>query len=343
MIEAEAASGSLSEARLVERFGGRLPGAGSEFHRLATAGVGPNLAERARALSAIRRFFDARGFVEVDTMVRVESPGLDAYVDAIGAESGWLITSPEHQMKRLLVGGLPRIYQLVHASRAGERGHLHEPEFMMLEWYRAFAGQEEILADTEALVRSVVTALAGEPRVRVCGHFVDLSGPFERLPVSEAFRRYAGADALELAERDPDAFFRALVDDVEPALARAPRPVFLVDYPLSQAGLARPRADRPDLAERFELYVGGVELCNGYGELTDAAEQRRRFEREQARRRKEGAPMHPIDERLLAALAEGMPPSGGNALGVDRLIMLALGAERIQDVIAFPRSRGGPG
>ena len=171
------------------------------------------------------------------------------------------------------------------------------------------------------------------------GATVDLGAPFERLAVADAFARWAGVpaeDAIALATRDEDRFFRLLVDAVEPALAGSPRPVFLVDYPAPFASLARLSARDPRVAERFELYVAGVELCNGFGELTDAAEQRARLVRDQEARRQAGKPVYPIDERFLAALEEGMPPSAGNALGLDRLVAVCLGGTNIGAVSAFP-------
>jgi lysyl-tRNA synthetase class 2 len=208
----------------------------------------------------------------------------------------------------------------------------------MLEWYRAFSGMLDVLADTEQVVASVVRELRGTRSVQIRGASVDVTPPFERVTVREAFKDYAGvADAADLAASDPDRYFDVLVGSVEPGLARLPRAVALTEFPITQAALARPCPHDPTVAERFEVYVGGVELCNGFGELTDPIEQRRRFEREYERRRRTGAPLHPIDEPFLAALAEGLPPSGGNALGFDRLVALALSAEKLQDVIAFPK------
>jgi lysyl-tRNA synthetase class 2 len=241
-------------------------------------------------------------------------------------------------MKRLIVGGLPRIFELARVSRADEHGVLHEPEFTLLEWYRAFAGQDEIRADTELVIERVARALRGRPElVAPSGRVIDVRPPFSRLTVRDAFRRWAGVrDASRLARRNPDRFFELLVGRVEPRLARLPRPVFLCDYPITQAALARPSPSDPSVAERFELYVGGIELSNGYGELTDPVEQRKRFVAERKRRKAARRPAYPIDERFLAALREGMPRAGGNALGFDRLLMLALGAKSVQEVVAFP-------
>jgi lysyl-tRNA synthetase class 2 len=300
-----------------------------EQHRFQVEGVAPNLRARAKAFAAARSFFTSRNFLEVDTPELVPSPGLDLHLDAIEALGGYLITSPEYQMKRLLAGGLPRIFQLCHVFRRGEVGARHNPEFTMLEWYRAFAGVEEVMRDTEELVAETFLLLAG----RTFEH------PFARLSVGDAFLRFASVsedDFFALAANDTESFFRILVDRVEPAIASLEQPVFLVDYPLSQASLARPKPADPRVCERFELYVGGVELCNGFGELTDPVEQRRRLLADQQTRASLGKPVYPIDERFLAALEEGMPPSAGNALGLDRLVALALGEPDIARVMPFP-------
>lgn len=327
----------LSSARVVQRIPCSPPPPDGEHARLS-AGAGERLAARARAIAAIRDYFVRERFVEVETPVNVRTPGLDAYVDAIATETGFLTTSPELQMKRLLVAGLPRIFQFARVSRAFEHGPWHEPEFSMLEWYRAFADQTAVMTDTEQIVHRVVSVIAGGSWLELAGgRRLDVAPPFDRLTVAEAFREHASVnDVADLAASDEDRFFQLLVDRVEPALAGHPRPVFLCDYPLSQAALARPNPEDPRFAERFELYVGGVELCNGFSELTDPAEQRRRFEKERARRQSSGAPVYAIDERFMAALCEGMPPSAGNALGLDRLIALATGAAGVADVLAFP-------
>jgi len=295
------------------------------------------LSERAHVLSTVRSFFDARGFLEVETPVMVRSPGLDMALDAFAvagtdAEPCWLITSPEYHMKRLLAEGWPRIYQIVRCFRRGEVGAMHNPEFTMLEWYRKRATMLDVARDTEQLVAAVTGGY-----VQLGDRIIDVRPPVERLTVCEAFARFAGFsrdETLFAAANDPDRYFRAMVDLVEPALARFEHAVFLVDYPASQASLARKKPDDPELAERFELYVAGVELCNGFGELVDPVEQRTRFEHDQAQRRARGMPVYPIDERLLEALAF-LPPSGGNALGLDRLAALACGTTEIAEVIAF--------
>ncbi|MCC6216908.1 MAG: EF-P lysine aminoacylase GenX [Polyangiaceae bacterium] len=338
VVSGRLTGGSVVErARLVARYPYPAPRGDGEHARLSWAGVGPRLVARAQALAAIRGWFAPRGFVEVETPLRVRTPGVDAHVDALRAEGGYLITSPELSLKRLLVGGMPRVFQLARVTRLDEAGPLHLPEFTLLEWYRAFSGMSAVIDDTEALVRHVVSTVAGRSSVERAGRRVHLRAPFERVTVREAFRRFAGvADAVTLAETNEDEFFARWVAEVEPALARLERPVFVVEYPATQAALARRSPADGRVAERFELYLAGVELCNGYGELTDAVEQRARFVAERAARRRTGRRVYPLDDAFLRALGEGMPPSGGNALGVDRLVLLTAGAERVEAVAAVP-------
>lgn len=300
------------------------------------------LRARARARKAVRDFFDDRAFLEVETPAAVPSPGLDLHLDAFPVAGEhpprWLITSPEYQMKRLLAGGAPRIYQLARCWRRGERGAHHEPEFTMLEWYRAFAGSPEVMRDTEQLVAHVARAtLDGSTVIPGRESPIDVAPPWQRLTVDEAFRTFANVAVADVLP-DEERFFRILVDQVEPQLGRM-RPIFLTHWPASMASLARLDPDDPSVCDRFEAYVAGIELCNGFGELVDPVEQRRRFEADQRKREAEGKIAYPIDERFIGALEEGMPPSGGNALGFDRLVMLVLGAESIGDVMAFPAHR----
>lgn len=350
IVEASFDRDKLVMGRVVERFRPAKPkvSRGSlsevpsgETERFVLRGVGRALEARAKTFGLVRSFFDRRGFVEVDTPSMVPCPGLDLHLDAYGVADAphWLITSPEYQMKRLLVGGIPRCYQMARCYRRGEVGGRHNPEFLMLEWYRAFAPVDAVISDTEDLVRHVITELSGRDHVFVEGVRVDLSGPFERLTVGEAFMRFAHVsadEAIAWATDDEDRFFRVLVDEVEPALARLGHPVFMTDYPAPFASLARLSPRDPRVAERFELYVGSLEVCNGFGELTDPVEQRTRFLRDQAHRREQGKAVYPLDERFLAALEEGMPPAAGNALGLDRLVALGLSAPTIGDVTSFP-------
>jgi lysyl-tRNA synthetase class 2 len=284
----------------------------------------PLLRERARVVRAVREFFHARDFLEVDTPALVPSPGMDLHLDAFSVERDrYLITSPEYQMKRLLADGHERIYQVCKAFRRGEMGTQHNPEFTILEWYRAHAQVEDVVRDTEQLVAAV---------------HPELSPPFPRLTVCEGFERFAAvkeSDVLAWASNDEDRYFRTWVEAVEPGIARTFAAVFVVDYPASQASLARTKPADERFCERFELYVGGVELCNGFGELTDPVEQRARFEHDQRERRKRGLPVYPIDEKLMDALRRGLPPCAGNALGVDRLVALACGTPDIGNVLAF--------
>jgi lysyl-tRNA synthetase class 2 len=240
-------------------------------------------------------------------------------------------------MKRLLVGGIPKLFQLVHCFRAGELGPLHSPEFLMLEWYRAFTGWRAMLLDTEQLLFALCTTICSSSMLELpSGQSIDMTPPFIRLSVREAFQRFAGvADASRLAENDEDEYFQLFVDKVEPAIARHDKPVFLHDYPASQAALARLSPSDPSVAERFELYLGGIELCNGYGELTDAVEQRARSERDRQRRRALGRFVPELPARFLAALERGMPPASGNALGMDRVIALLCRQTRIDAVRPF--------
>ncbi len=279
------------------------------------------LAERARVVRDVRAFFESRGFLEVETPAIVPSPGMDLHLDAFVVEgAGFLITSPEYQMKRLLAEGYERIFQVCRCFRRGEKGQQHNPEFTMVEWYRGNSDVEVVVRDTEDLVASVL----------------GVDKPFPRMTVCEAFARFAGTserDVLAWAASDHDRYFRTWVERVEPRIAEM-RAVFVVDYPASQASLARTKPSDPRFCERFELYVSGIELCNGFGELTDAREQRERFERDQRARRDNGLPVYPIDERFIAAMAT-LPPSAGNALGLDRLVALACGEADIHRVLAF--------
>jgi lysyl-tRNA synthetase class 2 len=317
----------------------RPPGADGEVRRFLLDGVGHRLQARSQVIGALRRHLEADDFLEVETPMLVPCPGLDLHLDGCAADGGFLITSPEYQMKRLLSGGLPRIFQIARCFRRGEQGPWHNPEFTLLEWYRAFSGYEDILDDTEALVCTAALELRDEASFQVGPRRIDLERPFLRVTVAEAFRCHAGVEEEELlrwAREDEDRYFRVLVEQVEPALAALDQPVFLLDYPASQASLARRKPSDPRYAERFELYVAGVELCNGFGELNDPAEQRARFEADQAERRRRGLPVYPLDERFLRALEEGMPPASGNALGLDRLVALACGASSLAEILAFP-------
>jgi lysyl-tRNA synthetase class 2 len=307
----------------------------------------PLLAVRARILQAVRAYFIGAGFLEVETPVRVPAPGQEVHLDAFPAGADrFLITSPEYHMKRLVAAGAARIFQITRAFRAEEQGAHHQPEFTIIEWYRANEPLETIADDCEQVVRTAAAASGGGA--------VDLTGGFERATVAELLARHVGIDlagdetAAALASKAraagvdlgsatayDDVFFQIFLDRVEPQLGRA-RPTFVFDWPMPLAALARAKAlpGRPPVAERFELYAGGLELANAFGELTDPDEQRARFVAESALRRQRGKTVYPLDEKLLAALGR-MPPTAGVALGFDRLCMLASGARDIREVIAF--------
>jgi lysyl-tRNA synthetase class 2 len=287
---------------------------------------------RARLNDAIRRFFRERGFLEVDTPVLLSANAPETHIDATPAGAGWLRTSPELAMKRLLAAGVENLFQLGPCFRDGEHGRWHHPEFTLLEWYRANAGYLEILADTKALL----AALALELRGALDFTWQDKPLSFaqelwEKHTVSQAFIEHAGWDpALHF---DPDRFDLDLVTRVEPALP-ADHPVVLIDYPAPLAALARKKPGDPARAERWELYLGGVEIANAYSELTDPAEQRARFEEANVLRQQRGAAPYPLDDAFLSALPR-MPPSGGIALGVDRLLMILSDADSLDGVLPF--------
>ncbi len=333
--------------------GGDYPAPGREVMRLPRARL-DKLRARARALATLREVFAARGFLEVETPLLVPSPGLEIHLDAVRAGDGYLITSPEYQMKRLLAAGFEKIYQVCKCFRANERGAHHAGEFTMVEWYRAHAGIDAIIEDTEQLAAAVVRTLAGAPSARVGGRAIDVTPPWRRLTVRGVMAEYAGvhvdgaepagdlvravrAAGIEVADGTAwdDAFFAAFLARVEPAIAALDHAIILEDWPAPLAALARRKPDDPKTALRFEAYVGGLELANAFDELTDVDEQRARFREDQRVRAERGRPVYPIDEKLLAALAEGLPPSAGIALGFDRLVMLATGAETIAEVLTF--------
>ena len=310
------------------------------------------LEARARIASAVRAVFAREGFLEVETPALQVSPGLEPHLFAFesrlrdphgGAERAlYLRTSPEFALKKLLVAGLPRIFELSHAFRNAERSSTHHPEFTMLEWYRAGADYEALCRDCESLLRAAADA-AGVAFLGFRGVACDPRAPAERLTVADALARHAGVELAELRrggrESFEDRFFRCFLESVEPKRG-AGRATLLVDWPIELAALARAKPGEPALAERVELFVCGLELANGWSELTDPAEQRRRFERDQAEKARLYGERYPIDEDFMAALEHGLPESAGMALGFDRLVMCATGAERIDDVLFAPVDEG---
>jgi len=328
-----------------------------------------NARARNRLQTTIRGVLGASGYEEVETPCLVPAPGMEPHLRAFEAEFApetggaprrlYLHSSPEYAMKRLLADGWSRIFQIARVFRNGEVSATHNPEFTMLELYRAGTDYRGVMEDLEQVVAACARTLhpSGEARLERGGAAVELEPPFERLAVADAFSARAGidlaacdGDAARLrdaarargydagpeGEGFDDAFFRVFLAAIEPTLGW-PRPTYLVDWPASMAALARLKPGDPRWAERFELYVAGMELANGFSELNDAREQRRRLVEEQALRRRLGRPVHPLDERFLEAVGR-MPDAGGVALGLDRLLMLLVGATRIEEVLLFPAS-----
>lgn len=324
------------------------------------------LRARGRIVAAIRQKFAAQDFVEVETGVLQVSPGNELHLHAFASEwvtpgatrmPLYLRTSPEFACKKLLAAGEKRIFEIARVFRNRERGALHHPEFTLVEWYRAGDPYEAVMQDCVTLLRGAAEA-TGTRELSFRGRTADPFAEPERVTVAEAFARFAGIDLLATLSREEpdredlarqtqaagvriaaddswsDIFSRVLVEKVEHRLGLG-RPTILYEYPVPEAALARQKPGDPRVAERFELYACGVELANGFGELTDAAEQRRRFEAAMAEKERIYGERYPIDEDFLAALAQ-MPEASGCALGLDRLVMLATGAARIDQVIWGP-------
>ncbi|HEV7261222.1 MAG TPA: EF-P lysine aminoacylase EpmA [Bosea sp. (in: a-proteobacteria)] len=334
----------------------------------------PALLTRGRVKAALRRWFEARDFVEVEAAILQVSPGNETHLhgfattlidNAAQPHPYYLHTSPEFAAKKLLAAGEARIFDFARVFRNRERTALHHPEFTMLEWYRAGEDYETLMRDSAALLAEAARA-AGVDVLRWRGIEADPFAEPERLTLQDAFGRYAGIDLLRTVTADHDVdrgglaadaieagirvadddtwsdiFSRVLSEKVEPHLGRG-RATILCEYPISEAALARPKPGDPRVAERFELYACGVELANAFGELTDPAEQRRRFEADMDEKARIYGERYPIDEDFLAALA-AMPPASGIALGFDRLVMLCTGARRIEDVLWTPVAEPGRG
>jgi lysyl-tRNA synthetase class 2 len=332
----------------------------------------PALLARGRIKSALRRWFEARGFVEVEAAILQVSPGNETHlhgfattlVDDAGARHPYYLhTSPEFAAKKLLAAGETRIFDFARVFRNRERTALHHPEFTMLEWYRVGEDYDALMDDCAALLAEAARA-AGATWLSWRGVEADPFAAPERLTVQDAFLRHAGIDLLRTVTADDDLdrgglaadactagirvapddtwsdiFSRILSERVEPQLGRG-RATILCEYPISEAALARPKPGAPRVAERFELYACGVELANAFGELTDAAEQRRRFEADMDEKGRIHGERYPIDEDFLTALAE-MPQASGIALGFDRLVMLCTHARRIEDVLWTPLAEPG--
>jgi len=290
-----------------------------------------NLERRARVIDAVRSFFNESGFLEIETPVRIPAPAPEMHIDAQESGNWFLQTSPELCMKRLLAAGYEKIFQICRCFRKGERGNRHIPEMTLLEWYAAGFDYIDLMIQCEALVGFVAGRMGIDQRLVYRGHMVDLTPPWDRMTVAEAFERYGKMSAQQAL--DKDCFDEIMGIDIEPQLGFG-RPLFLYDYPARCGALARLKPAEPLVAERFELYVAGMELCNAFSELTDPLEQRARFDAENRTRGTKGKTVYPIAEPFLQAL-EAMPPAAGNALGLDRLVMLFTGAASIDAVVAF--------
>ena len=290
-----------------------------------------NLRLRARIIQAVRSFFIERTYLEIDTPIRIPAPAPEAHIEAVASEEYFLQTSPELCMKQLLAAGYSRVFQICKCFRKNERGRKHLPELTMLEWYRAGGNYYDLMDDCQDLIGFIAQKTTGSNLLRYQEQAIPLDPPWPRLAVAEAFRQYASMDVEEALAKD--CFEEVMVNDIEPHLGTT-GPLFLYDYPAVLGALARLKPDNSRVAERFELYVAGIELCNGFSELTDPAEQRTRFESEQKLRQSLDKPVYPMPQKFLASLND-MPAACGNALGLDRLVMLFADTADIDDVVAF--------
>lgn len=290
------------------------------------------LRKRAALIQAIRRFFIDRDYIEVDTPLRLPVLIPEAHNEPVESGDHFLQTSPEICMKRLLAeAGCSKIFQICKCFRNKERGDRHLPEFTMLEWYRTQATYHSLMAECEDLIIAVARATGHMNSFPVNGHAVSLEKPWERLSVAEAFERFAPVSVAQaLAQK---VFDEMLCQYIEPRLGLA-KPVFLFDYPVELGALARRKKENPWLAERFEIYIAGIELANGFSELTDQEEQQERFESELRLIQNQGRPSPGIPRKFLAALPK-MPETAGIALGVDRLAMVLHNAAKIDTVVSF--------
>ncbi|MDJ0987367.1 MAG: EF-P lysine aminoacylase EpmA [Desulfobacterales bacterium] len=286
---------------------------------------------RARIMDATRQYFIGKQYLEVETPVRIPAPAPEAHIDAVTSGNWFLQTSPELCMKRLLAFGFPRIFQICKCFRQAERGQQHLPELTLLEWYRADSTYQDLMDECEDIINTVARKIGLAGILTYQGRRIELDPPWPRISVRESFEKYASI-SLDAALQT-DQFDEIMVTQIEPQLDQT-QPIFLYDYPASSGALAKLKNEDPRYAERFELYIGGLEICNAFSELTDPVEQRARFEHEQKQRRKDGKAVYPMPEKFLAAL-EDLPAAAGNALGMDRLIMLFADAKQIDDVVAF--------
>ena len=289
---------------------------------------------RANVIKATRDFFWERGFLEVETPLLIPANAPEEYINPINALPSWqLQTSPEICMKRLLCNGHKKLFQISHCWRSNERGSRHLSEFTMLEWYRARCDYKTLMVDCEELLQYIVkTCLPDKGCFTYNSAKIDPFTPWKRITVQEAFLYFGKVDVWDCLEKG--LYEEILTSIIEPALAEFKSPIILMDYPTELAALARTKPDNSELAERFELYLGGLELANGFSELNDPLEQRDRFEEANRVRRNTGQTELPLPEPFLNTLAT-MPASAGIALGVDRLVMLAAGVDTIDEIVAF--------
>lgn len=291
-----------------------------------------NLERRALIYDLIRAFFRGEGFLEVETPLLVPTVAPEKYIAPFAVNGWFLSTSPELHMKRLLAAGYTKIFQICHSFRKSERGQLHNPEFTMMEWYRVGADYMGIIQDTERLVCTLAGKLSSGLTIPYQGKKIDLAHPWPRITVRDAFLRSAGWDPFNRLEEER--FEVDLVEKVIPSFDTG-RPTVLLDYPVAMASLARLRPGSQPVAERAEVFIGGLELANAYSELNDAAEQEKRFKQEIETLKREGKRSVVMPQRFLKALPD-LPECGGIALGIDRLVMLFCDAASIDEVIAFP-------
>jgi elongation factor P--(R)-beta-lysine ligase len=290
-----------------------------------------NLWLRARIVQIIRLFFINNHFLEVETPIRIPSPAPERHIHAVSSDSWCLQASPELSMKRLLSAGYPRIFQICKCFRGFERGNRHLGEFTLLEWYCSDIGYFEFMDQCETLIQTVASNLGLNNTLIYQGNAIDLASPWQRISVATAFQRWGNISPEEALVQDQ--FDEIMVNAIEPNLG-SETPTFLYDYPEKCGALARLDPKNDSIAQRFELYICGLELCNAFMELTDPIEQRIRFEQEQSEIRRMGKPIYPLPEFFLESLKD-MPVSAGNALGIDRLIMLFSDTRSIDDVVAF--------
>jgi lysyl-tRNA synthetase class 2 len=322
------------------------------------------LKKREQILDAIRVFFKSDGFLEIDSPLMVKSPGMEPYLEVFEtkllddqghSERAFLLTSPEYALKKLLVAGIPKLFSICKSFRNGEgKSRKHNPEFSIMEWYRTHAGYREIMADCENLFLHLAKTMGGSSQWRYQGKVYDLSTPWERLSVAEAFQRYCGIDTETLLDEEKllqkgkergfsvtgettweQIYNQFFLNDIEPHFG-VDRPTIIYDFPASQASLSKKKPEDSRFAERFEFYIAGIEMGNAFSELTDSEEQLRRFEIEKAERKALGKVMYDIDMDYIEALRAGLPATGGIAVGIDRIVMFFADAPTIQDIMVFP-------